>query len=215
VIKVQGHGSLKSINIGKVHYLDQYTKTGLLKSPILEDESIYITELNIIGDEQADLVNHGGRDKAICVYCFDHYSYWERVLKKQLPLGAFGENFTVNGLSETQVLIGDVFQIGEAIVQVSQPRQPCFKLAKRFNKELLPLMITNTGYTGYYFRVLSPGKASLTDVFKILDRPLHSITVSFVNEIKYIDKDNKVALERLSQLPELAENLRNSFLKRL
>ncbi|QOY38629.2 MOSC domain-containing protein [Anaerobacillus isosaccharinicus] len=209
------HGSLKSINIGKVQVLNQTIKTGLLKSPIHENEIILVTDSNLFGDEQADLINHGGPDKAICVYSYDHYSYWEEALKTPLPLGAFGENFTVHGLTEKDVLIGDVFQIGEAIVQVSQPRQPCYKLAKRFNKELLPLIISNTGYTGYYLRVLNPGKISLNDSLTFLDRPSHNITVAFVNEIKYLDKENKEAIEKLVQLQELAENLRNSFSKRL
>lgn len=215
VVIVPDHISLKSINIGKVQEFNQSIKTGLLKSPINENELILVSNTNIIGDEQADLINHGGPDKAICVYSYDHYSYWEEALKHPLPLGAFGENFTVYGFTEKDVLIGDVFQIGEAIVQVSQPRQPCYKLAKRFNKELLPLMISNTGYTGYYLRVLNPGKVSLNDSLTFLDRPSHNITVAFVNEIKYLDKENEEALEKLVQLKELATNIRNSFSKRL
>ncbi|MBJ8032143.1 MOSC domain-containing protein, partial [Bacillus cereus group sp. N21] len=85
------------------------------------------------GDGQADLVHHGGVDKAVCVYSGEHYSYWEETLNQDLEYGAFGENITVSGMREEDVCIGDTFELGEAIVQVTQPRQPCFKLAKKYN----------------------------------------------------------------------------------
>ena len=112
---------------------------------------------NFDGDRQADRVNHGGLEKAVCVYPFDHYPYWSRQLGGDLRPGAFSENLTVSGAIETEVCVGDVFRIGEASVQVSQPRMPCAKLAGKNGAKMLPKLMVNVGYTGFYMRVLSEG----------------------------------------------------------
>ncbi|HET7272154.1 MAG TPA: MOSC domain-containing protein, partial [Rubrobacter sp.] len=106
------------------------------------------------GDGQADLVNHGGPEKAVCVYPFDHYVHWERVFGRRLECGAFSENLTISGAVETEVCIGDVFMVGEAMVQVSQPRTPCSKLAGKNGERLLTKWVGQKGYSGYYLRVL-------------------------------------------------------------
>src|ERR1700730_10209080 len=119
-----------SINIGKPVSLQIQNKvipTSIYKSSIGLNR-IQLTYMNLEGDVQADLVYHGGVDKALCVYSYDHYPYWQSRFEKEMPYGAFGENLTVADMKESDVCIGDVFQIGEAIVQVSQPRQPCYKL---------------------------------------------------------------------------------------
>ncbi len=129
-----------SLNVGKPKVMNNNGKevlSGIYKTPV--DKLLYLSKLNFEGDQQADLVHHGGVDKAICVYPFEHYSYWEKDLNLTLNYGAFGENLTVKGMTEDRVHIGDIFQLGSAIVQVSQPRQPCFKLAKRYNIKDLPL----------------------------------------------------------------------------
>jgi MOSC domain-containing protein YiiM len=116
-----------SVNIGSVQsgvYKGKEATSGIGKSKV--DRAVFLTELGLTGDEQADLVHHGGPDKAICVYSFDHYPHWENVLNRSLSFGAFGENFTVQHLNEGDVHIGDIFQIGTAVVQISQPRVPCW-----------------------------------------------------------------------------------------
>jgi MOSC domain-containing protein YiiM len=103
---------------------------------------------NLEGDGQADLVNHGGLEKAVCVYPFDHYPYWNRQLRRYLKPGAFSENITISGAIETEVCVGDVFQIGGAMVQVSQPRMPCTKLAGKNESKMLPKLLHGLLYAG-------------------------------------------------------------------
>jgi len=108
---------------------------------------------NFDGDGQADLDNYGGLEKAVCVYPFDHYAYWEKVLDRELEPGAFSENLTISGALETELCVGDVFGIGEAVPQVCQPRQPCNKLAGKNAEKLLPKWVVRPGYTKFYMRV--------------------------------------------------------------
>jgi len=112
---------------------------------------------NFEGDGQADQLNHGELEKAVCVYPFDHYPYWNRQLGRDLKPGAFSENLTISGAIETEVCVGDVFQMGEAMVQVSQPRMPCTKLAAKNESKMLPKLIADIGYTGFYMRVFVGG----------------------------------------------------------
>lgn len=130
-------------------------ETAIFKRPA--GSPVFLSRTNFDGDKQADLVHHGGADKAVCVYPADHYPYWENALGEKLPQAAFGENLSVKGLTEQDVCIGDIFKLGEALVQVSQPRQPCFKLAKKLNVKDMVLKVRDTGYSGFYFRVLEEG----------------------------------------------------------
>jgi MOSC domain-containing protein YiiM len=167
------------------------------------------------GDGQADLVNHGGLEKAVCVYPFDHYPYWNRQLGRDLKPGAFSENLTVFGAIETEVCVGDVFQIGEAMVQVSQPRMPCTKLAGKNESKMLPKLMANVGYTGFYVRVLSEGLVAAGDGFDLERAHPERITIAEVNSIIY-EKSNDVALiKRLAELAEFSEVGRTLFAQRL
>ena len=170
---------------------------------------------NFDGDRQADQVNHGGSEKAVCVYPFDHYPYWKRQLGRDLKPGAFSENLTISGAIETEVCVGDVFRIGEAMVQVSQPRMPCAKLAGKNGSKMLPKQIANVGYTGFYMRVLSEGLVAAGDGFDLLRAHPERITIAEVNSIIY-EKSNDVALiKRLAELPEFSEVGRTLFTQRL
>lgn len=205
-----------SINIGKpvtVDYKGKEIETGIYKCQI--KEPVYLNKLNFDGDGQADLVHHGGPDKAVCVYPYEHYSYWEKDLKKKLTLGAFGENLTVKGMLESDIHIGDIFSIGEAIVQVSQPRQPCFKLAKRYDLNDFPIRFQNTGYTGYYFRVLKEGWVSPDSKIELVESNSRKITVQYANSIMHHDKKNKTAIENILRVRELSTNWKSTFNKRL
>jgi len=205
-----------SINVGipkTVVMDDKELTTGIYKSPV--NESIYLSYLNFEGDGQADLVHHGGRDKAVCVYPYEHYAYWEKELNLTLEAGAFGENLTVHGLSEGVACIGDIYQLGEAIVQVTQPREPCFKIAKKHGIKKFPLFIEQTGYSGFYMRVLQEGNVPKGALLKLIRRHPAEVTVSFANRIMFQDKSNRNGIERLLRVNELSENWRQRLSRRL
>jgi MOSC domain-containing protein YiiM len=167
------------------------------------------------GDGQADKVNHGGVDKAVCVYPFDHYAHWEKVFGRRLEPGAFSENLTVSGAVETGVCIGDVFRAGEAVLQVSQPRTPCSKLAGKNGQRLLPKWIGRTGYTGFYMRVLSEGLVSEGDPFERIENHPDLIAVADVNDVIYERSTDAGLIERLANLPEFGGDGRTRFARRL
>jgi MOSC domain-containing protein YiiM len=164
---------------------------------------------NLQGDGQADMVHHGGVDKAVCAYSIEHWRHWQPILPPdQSRAGAFGENFTVERLTETEVCIGDVFSIGTAVVQISQPRQPCWKLARRWRMKNLALQVEQTGFTGWYFRVLREGEVAAHQWLQLLDRPHPEWTVAAANRIMHHERNDRDAAERLSQCPALSSSWR-------
>ncbi len=199
-----------SLNIGKavqVSYRDEWISTGIHKSPV--EAAIRLSENGLEGDEQADLVHHGGPDKALCVYPLEHYAYWERQLCRSLTAGAFGENATVAGMDEHSVCIGDVYRIGEsALVQITQPRQPCFKLAMKWNEPTLVKQVVSTGYTGYYMRVLTSGYIRTNDRFERVERDAGGITIAEANRIRYAALPNEVDVKRLLAVHALSDSWR-------
>jgi MOSC domain-containing protein YiiM len=170
---------------------------------------------NFDGDRRADQVNHGGFEKAVCVYPFDHYPYWSRQLGRDLKPGAFSENLTISGAIETEVCVGDVFQIGEGMVQVSQPRMPCAKLAGKNESKLLPKLMANVGYTGFYMRVLSEGLVAADDGFDLVRAHPDRITIAEVNSIIYEKSCDVALIKRLAELSEFSEVGRTLFAQRL
>jgi MOSC domain-containing protein YiiM len=170
---------------------------------------------NFDGDRQADQLNHGGLEKAVCVYPFDHYPYWSRQLGRDLQPGAFSENLTVSRAIETEVCIGDVFRIREAMVQVSQPRMPCAKLAGKNESKMLPKLMANVGYTGFYMRVLSEGLVAAGDSFDLLRAHPDRITIAEVNSIIYEKSYDVALIERLAELAEFSEVGRTLFAQQL
>lgn len=205
-----------SVNVGRPINIGSPEKelwTGICKNSL--EEPIFLSFINLEGDEQADLVHHGGRDKAVCVYSYNHYSYWETEIGHNLAFGAFGENVTVKGLVEQEVFIGDIYQWGEAIVQVSQPRQPCHKLAKRYDLEDLPLRVQQTGFTGFYFRVIQEGAVAKEAGLKLLEHHPERISVSFANQIMHHEKQNAHGIKRILGIQELSESWRKTLFERL
>lgn len=205
-----------SLNTSKpieVQFHHKDVSTGIFKTPV--DGELFLSWLNFEGDGQADLVHHGGREKAVCVYPYEHYPFWEKQLQRTLEYGAFGENLTVRGLLEEDVCIGDMFKLGEAIVQVSQPRQPCYKLSVRYGLLDMPLKLQETGYTGFYFRVLKEGVVSRRDgLVRIFAHP-KGITVSYANRIMHREKDHIEGIKKILEVDELSVNWRRTFQKRL
>jgi MOSC domain-containing protein YiiM len=194
-----------SLNVGlptTQRYEGREVITGGAKKPV---PHAMLRFENFDGDRQADQVNHGGFEKAVCVYLLDHYPYFKRQLGRDLQPVAFSENLTVSGAIESEVCVGDVFRIGEATVQVSQPRMPCAKLAGKNGSSTLPKLMANTGYTGFYMRVLSEGVVAAGDGFDLVRARPDRITIADVNSIIYERSYDIALIERLAELPEFSE----------
>jgi MOSC domain-containing protein YiiM len=141
----------------------------------------------LVGDEQADRKNHGGPGKALLVYACEHYLEPSSPAF-ELPVGSLGENVGTRGLVETDVRIGDVFTLGETLLQVSQPRRPCFKMAARHGRRQLPVQMQDVGHTGYYLRVLVPGEVAAGQRLRLERRAEHGVTVAVVNRVLNVAK---------------------------
>jgi len=213
---------IESIQVGKPKAITSDWITAIYKSPI--QGQVFLSKNNLDGDKQADLTVHGGLDKAVNVYPIEHYSHWNQrarfPLRRRLNLpspnnGCFGENFSVSGLLENNVCIGDSYQVGSCIVEVSQPRQPCWKLARKFNQAKLPFWIQRTGKTGWYLRVLQEGKVQSLDTFKLIERDNPYWTITRVNQLMYTPCSNKKDLASILKCQQLSNSWKTTFEKRL
>lgn len=205
-----------ALSVGKpkqVEYKGKPLETGIYKLPV--ERAAQLGPEGFSGDGQADLVNHGGPDKAVCVYPEEHYPYWEQELGKPVGVSAFGENLTTSGLLETDVCIGDVFEIGTAVVQVSQPRYPCFKLSQKHGAADMPAKVLKTGYCGFYFRVLKTGEISAGTPIVRVSRGAGSVPVSRVLAVMAAGKQDREGMLQLVGHPDLSASVRESFRKRL
>jgi MOSC domain-containing protein YiiM len=189
--------------------------TSIFKKPV--DRTVWLDRLNLEGDAQADLKVHGGPDKAVCVYAADHFARWRSELGVDCEGGAFGENFSVSGQTEQTVSIGDVFEIGTAVVQISQPRGPCWKLARRWKRPDFPRQVLRTGRTGWYFRVLTPGRVEPGDSLRVVDRPCVDWTIARVNDVMYAPRSSwdAAAARALADCEPLTESWREALRERL
>ena len=208
--------NLISINIGlprEITHGGQTVTSGIFKAPVAGP--VRLGRLNLEGDGQADLRGHGGADKAGYVYPFEHYAFWARELgRKDFSHGQFGENFTTTGLLEDGVCIGDVFEIGEARVQVTQPRTPCFKLGIRMAEENFPARFTAANRTGFYLRVLEEGMIAAGDAIERVEHAAGSMTVREVFHLRHVG-GTRAEYERATRLPGLSSSWRAAFEKRL
>ncbi|GIP28789.1 MOSC domain-containing protein [Paenibacillus sp. J23TS9] len=209
-----GRYGIVSVNTGKpitVEYLGKPLTTGIYKHPVQGE--VFVGRTQMDGDGQADLKHHGGADKAVCVYPYEHYAYWEDQLDKKLDYSAFGENLTVTGLLETAVCIGDIFEIGEVVVQVSQPRFPCFKISSKHAVKDFPARVLDTGYSGFYLRILQEGRLSNESV--IVKRSSHPMQVTVASVLKQQSLGRRQAdreqLKRMLEVDALAANVKESF----
>ena len=201
-----------SLNIGlprKESFFGKEILTGICKQPVTGP--LHLGRLGFENDGVGDLKHHGGRDKAVCVYSLDHYPYWEGILGMKLPVAAFGENLTVSNLSENDICIGDILQLGTALVQVSQPRQPCRTLAARYGRDDLIKLVVDSGRTGFYFRVLEEGIVKKGDELILKERDPRSISVSFANYTYHHDRKNCEAIEKVLAVPALSASWLKSF----
>ncbi|MBI3545130.1 MAG: MOSC domain-containing protein [Gammaproteobacteria bacterium] len=177
---------LISVNVGlprAVSFDGQTVSTGIFKAPV--SGPVMLRRLNLEGDAQADLRVHGGVDKAVYVYPFEHYAFWAGELRRRdFSHGQFGENFTITGLLEDMVFIGDIFQIGAAQVQVTQPRTPCFKLGIRMGDARFPAHFAAANRTGFYVQVLREGRVEAGNVIELIDRAADSISVRDIFKLR-------------------------------
>lgn len=143
--------------------------TGIFKSPV--EGTVHVKRLNLEGDRQADLSVHGGPDKAVYAYSLDAYPWWEKSRPQdKFPFGAFGENLSIDELSEDQIFIGDTFEVGETVLQAAQPRFPCYKLGVKFNDMSILKTFMKSGRPGVYFRVLREGGIHSGQKLKLVSR---------------------------------------------
>ncbi len=188
--------------------------TSIFKAPVAG--RIRVNRLNLAGDEQSDLTVHGGVDKAVYVYPSEHYAYWREQLPDfPLPWGAFGENFTTDGLFEKDTRIGDRLRIGTAEFSVTQPRMPCFKLSIRFDRADMVKRFLQSGRSGFYLKVVQEGEVAAGDSVTFVARDEHGITVADVASLYTADGANQDLLRRASELATLPEGWRDYFRRRL
>ena len=208
---------LISVNVGAtrlIEYNGKTFRTGIFKSPVLGPVSVGRTEVQ--GDGQADLDSHGGVDKAVYLYPAEHYPFWRRELCEEIPeSGSFGENLTTEGLLEDAVCIGDTFKVGTTVVQVTQPRTPCYKLAARFSRSDLPGRFLKSMKSGFYLRVLEPGHLMAGDRFSLCARDVHPITVSHVARVYHFRSRDRCAIEEILENHSLSVEWRDAFEKQL
>jgi MOSC domain-containing protein YiiM len=170
-----------------------------------------LRRLNLDGDRQADLRHHGGPDQAVLCYSADHYPDWREQLALDMPYGAFGENFTIDGQIEWDVCIGDVYEIGAATVQVSDFRGPCYKIGFRWDRPELLAMVEACGKHGWYLRVLAEGLVEAGQPLVLMERPNPVWTVRRVADVyRGRAKDRALALA-LAEVRELAAHTREKL----
>lgn len=174
-------------------------------------DAVAVTRLGLDGDEQADLNVHGGPEKAVYAYAVAHYPAWALKfpgLAAHFTGGAMGENLTVSGLTEQDICVGDIHQAGSALLQVCQPRQPCFKFALRHNNKHLPKAMVRNGFSGWYYRVLRVGQLQAGDALILHHRPNPDFPFTRLVEIVYRGKATIEEIRRMSELDGLASQWR-------
>jgi ferredoxin-NADP reductase/MOSC domain-containing protein YiiM/ferredoxin len=204
---------LLSVNIGHprdVEWRGRTVRTSIWKTP--QDGRIRVGRLNIAGDRQADLVGHGGEHRAVMVYQMDSYRYWANLLNRtDFEYGQFGENFTVDGLVDSEVCIGDRFQIGTAIFEVSQPRVTCYRVGIRMNNPEMPALMVSHRRPGFYFRVIKEGEIGAGDQIEKIADGNGGMSVAEIDSLLYTPVRPLEILQRAVDIPALSEGWRTSF----
>jgi MOSC domain-containing protein YiiM len=204
-----------STNIGQpetIEWRGQKVQTGIYKFSV--DSSIYLGDEDVENDHVLDRRYHGGIDKACYLYSADHYPFWQNKFPDQdWKWGMFGENLTVSGLNESEIYIGDIYQIGEAVVQVSQPRQPCFKLGVRFGDQSVVDEFWESPFPGVYVRVLQSGNVKSGDKLILIKPNSDSLTINQVFSIFRSNRTNKELIQRAIDEPFLADSCRKDIRK--
>ena len=206
-------GTLLSVNVGlpkEVSWQGRTVFTGVFKDPVVGSRRV--GRLNVEGDGQGDLAGHGGEQRAVFVYQIDSYRYWERELERHdFVYGQFGENFTVEGLGDNEVCIGDRYRIGTAIFEVTQPRVTCYRVGIRMNEPRIPALLVSHHRPGFYFRVLEEGEVQAGDNIVKLSSGPEQITVADVDALLYLPGHTRQGLLRALRVPALSPGWQGSF----
>ncbi|MDL0089316.1 MOSC domain-containing protein [Campylobacter gastrosuis] len=214
---------LKAVLIGEVKEYGDKNATEPLKKAwrtamfkVALNGEVFADELGFRGDSVADTKHHGGKEKAIFANSYENYPAWEQFLGlKNLPFGAMGENLTISGLDESSVCIGDIHEIGSLVLQVSQPRKPCFNLSKRWGNAKMATEIFSTGKSGWYYRVLQNGSCKAGDEVRVAKKDSVNLSVLELNRLFYAPNENLKTLEKLKMAQNLAGNWLNDIQKRI
>lgn len=206
-----------SVNVGFPRLVlrnGEPVSTGIFKEPI--SSRVMLRTLNLDGDRQSDLSVHGGPEKAVYLYPSEHYEFWKRELPEMdLPWGMFGENFTSEGIVETETNIGDRFRIGSAEVMVTQPRMPCYKLGIRFGRADIIKRFLVSERSGFYFSVVKEGEVGAGDQIELLEKNNSGVRVVDVTRLYGSDKENVDLLRRAIATEALPDSWREYFTKRI
>jgi len=204
---------LVSVNVGlprDIAWKGRTVHTGIWKNPVTG--RCRVGRLNLQGDAQGDLAGHGGEHRAVFVYQIESYRYWQEQLKRtDFVNGQFGENFTVEGLPDNVVSIGDRYQIGGALFEVTQPRVTCYRVGIRMNEPRMPALLTSSGRPGFYFRVLREGEVAAGDEIVKVGEAGERMTIAEVNALLYLPNHARDRLERALRVEALAPGWRASF----
>lgn len=196
-----------SVNVGmprEITWKGISVTTGIFKEPV--KGSVSMDELNLFGDRQADLTVHGGVDKAVYAYPAEHYEYWTQELPNmELSWGVFGENLTVRGLSENTLCIGDCLRMGSAVLMVTQPRLPCYKLGIRFERDDMAKRFLASRRSGFYLSVVEPGEVSAASTIEIVSHDPNKVTVADISRLYLGQTRDPRLLERASNVAALPE----------
>ena len=208
---------LISVNVGLPRVVmsnGEPVSTGIFKEPVAG--RVILRTLNLDGDRQADLSVHGGPSKAVYVYPSEHYEYWKHELPEmKLPWGMFGENFTSAGLFESELNIGDKFRVGSAVVMVTEPRMPCYKLGIKFGRPDIVKRFLASERTGFYFAVLQESEVGVGDPIELIEGNKHSVQVSDITRLYTREKHNIGLLRRAIEVEALPESWKSYFQHRL
>jgi ferredoxin-NADP reductase/MOSC domain-containing protein YiiM len=204
---------LLSVNVGlpqDIAWHGETVRTAVLKQPV--HGSRMVRHLNVDGDEQGDLAGHGGEYRAVFVYQLDSYHYWEQYLgRNDFVMGQFGENFTIAGLSDDEVCIGDQYRIGTALFEVTQPRVTCFRIGIRMNEPTIAALLIAHRKPGFYLRVLQEGMVEAgDDILKVADGP-ERMTVAEISALLYLSNHSREQVERALHIPPLSPGWKTSF----
>jgi MOSC domain-containing protein YiiM len=204
-----------SVNVGLPHEVSRNgltILTSIYKDPVAGP--VKIEPLNLVGDRQSDLTVHGGVDKAVYAYPSEHYEHWRREFPDMpLPWGSFGENLSTAGLGE-ELYIGDCFRVGSAILQVTQPRMPCYKLAFRFNRDDMIKRFLGSGRSGFYFRVIEQGSVEAGSVIDLIEKDPYKVRVSDIQRLYLGQTSDPDLLRRVEELSALPQNWKESLQRR-
>ncbi len=199
-------GRILAVNVGRVRefeYNGRPAKSAIWKSPVAG--RIAARGVNLDGDDQADRKAHGGPDKAVYAYAIEDVRWWEQELGRSLQYGEFGENLTTEQIDVNGALVGEHWEIGTAVLEVSEPRVPCWRLGVRMKDKMFPRRFTEALRPGAYLRIVIEGEVGDGDEIRVVDRPEHDLTIGDVFRIYSRDRDE---VERLVAVPQMSENWR-------